>query len=224
MTFPITLAQTSDSYKLNYNLTGHISIWLTPEATYLPYTLIFPELLDSQIIITITNQTTTPIQLPKTFNYMYLDIRLISKSTQNINDQADFTTLNSLLHNDTTPKGPIISALDLRSFADESHIDNDDYPCLVFLDKPLKIPQENTNSDDPYPWLDKEDPHRNMTNVEILKLKVKLHDSILDEKQKEDFYKIIHENRDVFSMRDEIGTCPQIQVHLKLQDETPFFV
>ena len=39
-------------------------------------------------------------------------------------------------------KVPIISALDLRSFTDESHIDNDDHPCLVFLDKPLKIPQE----------------------------------------------------------------------------------
>ena len=63
-----------------------IPVWLTPEVTYLPYTLIFPELLESQIIITITNQTTTPIQLPKTFNYIYLDIRLISKSTENIND------------------------------------------------------------------------------------------------------------------------------------------
>ena len=35
---------------------------------------------------------------------MYLDIRLTSKSTENINDQADFTTLNSLQHNDTTLK------------------------------------------------------------------------------------------------------------------------
>ena len=29
---------------------------------------------------------------------------------------------------------------------------------------------------------------------------------------------------DVFSVRDEIGTCPFIEVHLKLKDETPFFV
>ena len=29
---------------------------------------------------------------------------------------------------------------------------------------------------------------------------------------------------DVFSHRDEIGTCPFIKVHLKLKDETPFFV
>ena len=29
---------------------------------------------------------------------------------------------------------------------------------------------------------------------------------------------------DVFSLRDEIGTCPFIEVHLKLKDEIPFFV
>ena len=29
---------------------------------------------------------------------------------------------------------------------------------------------------------------------------------------------------DVFSLRDEIGTCPFIEVNLKLKDETPFFV
>ena len=29
---------------------------------------------------------------------------------------------------------------------------------------------------------------------------------------------------DVFSLRDEIGTCPFIEVHLKLKNETPFFV
>ena len=28
----------------------------------------------------------------------------------------------------------------------------------------------------------------------------------------------------MFSLRDEIGTCPSIEVHLKLKDETPFFV
>ena len=155
---------------------------------------------------------------------MYLDIRLISKSTEHINDQADFTTLNSLQHNDITLKGSNNFHFRFKTFADESHIDNNDHPCLLFLDKPLKIPQENNNPNDSYPWLDKEDPCRNMTDMEVLKLKVKLHDSILDEKQREDFYKIIYDNRDVFSMRDEIGTCPQIQVHLKLQDETPFFL
>ena len=113
-TFPLTLALTSDSYRLDFNLTGHIPVWLTPEITYLPYTLIFPELLASQVIITITNQTTTLIQLPKTFNYMYLDIRLISKATENINDQADYTTLNLLQHNDAYYKKSNIFCIRLK--------------------------------------------------------------------------------------------------------------
>ena len=186
-TFPITLALTPDSYQLKYNITGHIPIWITPEATYLPYTLIFPEILESQIIIMITNQTTPPIQLPKTFNYMYLDMRLISKTHQNIDDQADYMTLNSLLHSDKTTKGPIISALDTRPFADESHIDPEEHPHLVFLEKPLKLASNNINSQDPYPWLDKEDPCRNMTDMEILKLKVNLDNSLLNTQQNEDF-------------------------------------
>ena len=41
-TFPITLTLMPDSYKLKYNITGNIPVWITPEATYLPYTLIFP--------------------------------------------------------------------------------------------------------------------------------------------------------------------------------------
>ena len=56
-----------------------------------------------------------------------------------------------------------------------------------------------------------------MTDAEILRMKLNLTESSLDDKQKDDFH-------DVFSLRDEIGTCPFIEVHLKLKDETPFFV
>ena len=49
-------------------------------------------------------------------------------------------------------------------------------------------------------------------------------DSVLDEKGKEEFLAKVKEFTDVFSLRDEIGTCPFIEVHLKLKDETPFFV
>ena len=125
---------------------------------------------------------------------MYLNMRLVSKTHQDINDQVDNMTLNSLSHVNKTTKGPIISALDTRSFADESHIDPDDHPHLVFLEKPLKLPCNNINSQD------KEDPCRNMTDMDILKLKVNLDNSILNTQQKEDFYNIVHQNRDVFSM------------------------
>ena len=55
-------------------------------------------------------------------------------------------------------------------------------------------------------------------------MKLNLKDSVLDEKGKEEFLKKVGQFTDVFSLRDEIGTCPFIEVHLKLKDETPFFV
>ena len=63
-----------------------------------------------------------------------------------------------------------------------------------------------------------------MTDKEILQMKLNLKDSILNEKEKEEFLMKVEQFTDVFSLRDEIGTCPFIEVHLKLKDETPFFV
>ena len=63
-----------------------------------------------------------------------------------------------------------------------------------------------------------------MTDAEILRQKLNLEDSLLDDKGKEKFLTKTYDFHDVFSLRDEIGTCPFIEVHLKLKDETPFFV
>ena len=78
--------------------------------------------------------------------------------------------------------------------------------------------------DNKYPWLDSDDIRRNMTDKEILRMKLNLKDSVLDEKGKEEFLAKVKQFTDVSSSRDEIGTCPFIEVHLKLKDETPFFV
>ena len=55
-------------------------------------------------------------------------------------------------------------------------------------------------------------------------MKLNLSDCTLDDKGKEEFLAKINNFHDVFSLRDERGTCPFIEVHLKLKDETPFFV
>ena len=78
--------------------------------------------------------------------------------------------------------------------------------------------------DDKYPWLESDDIRRNMTDSEILRMKLNLKDSILDKKDKEEFLTNIEQFTNIFSLRDEIGTCPFIEVHLKLKDETPLFV
>ena len=53
-----------------------------------------------------------------------------------------------------------------------------------------ELPVDDTNkstSDDKYPWLEPDDIRRNMTDTEILKMKLNLKDSVLDEKGKEEF-------------------------------------
>ena len=63
-----------------------------------------------------------------------------------------------------------------------------------------------------------------MTDVKILRHKLNLEDSLLDDKGKEEFLTKTDDFHNISSLRDEIGTCPFIDVHLKLKDKTPFFV
>ena len=81
-----------------------------------------------------------------------------------------------------------------------------------------ELPIDDTNKstpDDKYPWLDPDDPRRNMTDKEILRMKLNLKDSILNEKEKEDFLMKVEQFTDVFSLRDEIAL-----VHLRSTSET----
>ena len=55
-------------------------------------------------------------------------------------------------------------------------------------------------------------------------MKLNLSDCTLDDKGKEEFLAKINNFHDVFSLRNEMGTCPFIEVHFKLKDEIPFFV
>ena len=36
--------------------------------------------------------------------------------------------------------------------------------------------------------------------------------------------KMLYEYKDVFSLRDEIGTCPNIEVNIEVMDNLPFFI
>ena len=78
--------------------------------------------------------------------------------------------------------------------------------------------------DDKYPWLDHNDKQQHMTDAEILRMKLNLDNSALDEIGQEEVLAKIDNFHNIFSLRGEIGTCPFIEVHLKLKDETPFFV
>ena len=53
---------------------------------------------------------------------------------------------------------------------------------------------------DPYPWLDKEDPRRKMTDQEILEKYIDLSDSDLNLAEKKSLYKVLVKYKDAFSL------------------------
>ena len=46
----------------------------------------------------------------------------------------------------------------------------------------------------------------------------------LTELEKTQVRDMIYEYREAFSLRDEIGTCPNIKIDIDVTDETPFFI
>jgi hypothetical protein len=80
------------------------------------------------------------------------------------------------------------------------------------------------NKDDPFPWLEKSDWRRYKTDKEILDNTINLKDSRLSCKERKKVMQIIYNHKKAFSLRDEIGECPNITVDIEVLDKSPFFV
>ena len=78
--------------------------------------------------------------------------------------------------------------------------------------------------EDPYPWLAEDDPRRFQSDAEILFEKIDLRDSALTKREKAKLMKMILKYRNAFSLREEIGACPNLTADIKVIDESPFFV
>ena len=64
--------------------------------------------------------------------------------------------------------------------------------------------KQHKPSADPDPWLDSQDPRRNMTDEEILRKYIDLSQSILNEAEKEELLEIILKYKSAFSFA---GIC-----------------
>ena len=63
-----------------------------------------------------------------------------------------------------------------------------------------------------------------MTDHEILEKYVDLSDSDMNSAEKKSLYKVLLKCKESFSLRDEIGLCPNMEIELELNDATPFFI
>ena len=88
----------------------------------------------------------------------------------------------------------------------------------------LKKDREQVSQVDKYPWLDPGDERRNMTDREILEKYINLETSCLNKEEKVKVMDKLYKYKEAFSLRDEIGTCPNIEVEIEVIDKSPFFI
>ena len=88
----------------------------------------------------------------------------------------------------------------------------------------LKKEREQTTPTDKYPWLDTEDERRDMTDREILEKYIDYKNSCLDKEEKVKVMNMLYKYKEAFSLRDEIGTYPNIEVEIDVTDKSPFFI
>ena len=88
----------------------------------------------------------------------------------------------------------------------------------------LKKDREQTTLVDKYLWLDPEDERRNMMDREILEKYINLKVSCLNKEEKLKVIDMLYKYKEAFSLRDEIGTCLNIEVEIEVTDKLPFFI
>ena len=63
-----------------------------------------------------------------------------------------------------------------------------------------------------------------MSDREILEKYIDLSNTCLHEEEKEEVIDMLYKYKDAFSLRDDIGTCPNIEVEIDLIDKSPFLL
>ena len=100
-----------------------------------------------------------------------------------------------------------------------------DEVCVEFNKMVEAIRQdEKSDSEQKYPWLDDTDERKYMTDKEILDKYINLKGSSLDKAERKQVMEMLYEYKDIFSLRDEIGPCPNIEVNIEVTDNLPLFV
>ena len=90
------------------------------------------------------------------------------------------------------------------------------------INKHLEKKEEETSSTDKYPWLDESDEREYMMDREILDKYIDLEGSCLTKQKKQRLRNLLY--KDTFSLRDEIGTCPNIKVEIDVTHSSPLFI
>ena len=190
--------------------------YVRPSDKTLPLRPIEIELENNKCCLEIHNSSHSTVKFLFGNEIAYFDVRL--KGLVQANNSKHFP-INQYLHDRVT-----LATLSPKPLAYNKPIDPSEMPGILTCTDTITDDTNVPTKDNKYPWLDPDDKRRHMTDAKILRHKLNLEDSLLDDKGKEEFLTKTDDFHDVFSLRDEIGTCPFIEVHLKLKDKTSFFV
>ena len=88
----------------------------------------------------------------------------------------------------------------------------------------LKKERETKRSNKIYPWLDSNDERKYMKDCKILDKYIDLGNSCLTKVEKKEVMEMLYKYKEAFSLRDEIGICPNIEVEIDVTDRSSFFI
>ena len=88
----------------------------------------------------------------------------------------------------------------------------------------LKKGKELEESKENYPLLDPSHERKYLIDKNILGKYIGLAKSCLTKKEKSEVMEMLYKYKEVFSLRDEIGTCPNIEVEIDVTNRPPFFI
>ena len=82
--------------------------------------------------------------------------------------------------------------------------------------------KEEESSEGKFLWLDDMDKRKYMMDREILDKYMSLDNSCLTKTEKKQVKDFLYQYKDAFSLRDEIGLCPNIEIEIDVMDKSPF--
>ena len=84
--------------------------------------------------------------------------------------------------------------------------------------------KEEENSGGKFPWLEDTDERKYMMDREILDKYKNLDNSCLTKIEKMQVRDLLYKYKDAFSLRDEMGLCPNIEIEIDITDKSSFFI
>ena len=88
----------------------------------------------------------------------------------------------------------------------------------------VNLKRKEENSKGKFHWLEDTNERKYMTDREILDKYVNLDNSCLTKIEKTQVRDLLYKYKDAFSLRGEIGLCPNIEIDIDITNRSPFFI